>query len=43
MLRLQLALLRAEPVFTGLRETVRAIAQLLSEKESIPMVRTRWR
>jgi type I restriction enzyme R subunit len=41
MLRAQLALLRAEPAFTGLRETVREIAQLLSEKESIPMVRDR--
>jgi type I restriction enzyme, R subunit len=39
MLRLQLALLRAEPAFTGLRDNVRDIAQLLSEKESIPMVR----
>ncbi len=39
MLRLQLALLRAEPAFTRLRETVQGIAQLFSEKESIPMVR----
>jgi type I restriction enzyme R subunit len=39
MLRLQLTLLRAEPAYTGLRDKVRDIAQLLSEKESIPMVR----
>ncbi|MGI9212892.1 MAG: DEAD/DEAH box helicase family protein [Methylococcaceae bacterium] len=39
MLRLQLALLRAEPTFTRLRDTVRTIAEALEEKDSIPMVR----
>jgi type I restriction enzyme R subunit len=39
VLRLQLALLRAEPGFERLRERVRAIAGLLAEKDAIPMVR----
>jgi type I restriction enzyme R subunit len=39
MLRLQLALLRAEPLFEKLRDHVRAIAGALEEKSSIPMVR----
>ncbi len=39
MLNLQLALLRAEPSFTRLRDQVKAIAGLLEEKSSIPMVR----
>ena len=39
MLRLQLALLRAEPAFIRLQQTVRDLAALLSGKESIPMVR----
>jgi type I restriction enzyme R subunit len=39
MLRLQLALLNSEPIFTPLREEVEAIAGALSEKDSIPMVR----
>jgi type I restriction enzyme R subunit len=38
MLRLQLALLRADPGFDRLRKQVRAIAGLLEEKSSIPMV-----
>ncbi len=38
MLRLQLVLLRAEPTFERLRNQVRAIAGLLEEKSSIPMV-----
>ena len=41
MLRLQLALLRAEPGFERLRNQVRAICGLLEEKASIPMVRER--
>ncbi|HEX8823170.1 MAG TPA: DEAD/DEAH box helicase family protein [Archangium sp.] len=39
LLNLQLALLRAEPGFERLREQVKAIAGLLEEKSSIPMVR----
>ena len=38
ILRLQLAVLRAEPGFKRLSEQVRAIAGLLEEKASIPMV-----
>jgi type I restriction enzyme R subunit len=38
MLRLQLSLLRNEPAFEQLRKQVRAIAGLLEEKSSIPMV-----
>ncbi len=39
ILNLQLALLRAEPAFVRLRDQVKAIAGLLEEKASIPMVR----
>ncbi len=39
LLNLQLALLRAEPAFKRLSEQVKAIAGLLEEKSSIPMVR----
>ncbi len=39
LLNLQLALLRAEPGFVRLRDQVRAIAGLLEEKSTIPMVR----
>jgi len=38
MLRLQLAILRAEPGFERLRNQVREIAGLLEEKSSIPMI-----
>ncbi len=38
MLNLQLAVLRAEPAFVRLRDQVKAIAGLLEEKSSIPMV-----
>jgi len=38
ILRLQLAVLRAEPAFQRLSEQVKAIAGLLEEKTSIPMV-----
>ena len=38
MLRLQLALLQAEPSLERLREQVRSIAGLLEEKSSIPLV-----
>jgi len=38
MLNLQLAVLRAEPAFIRLSEQVKAIAGLLEEKSSIPMV-----
>src|SRR5439155_734641 len=38
MLNLQLAVLRAEPAFERLRDQVKAIAGLLEEKSSIPMV-----
>src|SRR5688572_20464397 len=38
-LNLQLALLRAEPGFERLRDRVKEIAGLLSEKDAIPMVR----
>ena len=38
MLNLQLALLRSEPAFARLRDQVKAIAGLLEEKASIPMV-----
>ncbi len=38
ILRLQLAVLKAEPAFKRLSEQVRAIAGLLEEKSSIPMV-----
>ena len=38
MLRLQLAILRAEPGFDRLRNQVKQIAGLLEEKSSIPMV-----
>ena len=43
MLRLQLALLRVEPGFERLRDQVRAIAGLLEEKSSIPMVSEQMR
>jgi type I restriction enzyme R subunit len=39
MLRLQLALLRADPGFEAWRDQVRAIAALLEDKATIPMVR----
>jgi type I restriction enzyme R subunit len=39
MLHLQLALLRSEPGFERLRDQVKAIAGLLEEKSTIPMVR----
>lgn len=39
MLRLQLALLHAEPGFARMRDEVRGIAGALEEKDSIPMVR----
>lgn len=39
LLHLQLALLRAEPGYVRLRDRVKAIAALLEEKASIPMVR----
>ena len=39
LLRVQLAVLRHEPRFESLRDQVRAIAGLLEEKASIPMVR----
>jgi type I restriction enzyme R subunit len=39
MLRLQLSLLRGDPGFEQWRDQVRAIAALLEEKSSIPMVR----
>ncbi len=39
ILKLQLAVLRSEPSFDRLRDQVRAIAGLLEEKASIPMVR----
>jgi type I restriction enzyme R subunit len=39
ILSLQLALLRAEPSFVRLRDQLKAIAGLLEEKASIPMVR----
>lgn len=39
MLRLQLALLNAEPAFARLRKQVEDIAGALEEKDSIPMVR----
>ena len=39
VLKLQLAMLRAEPAFVRLRKQVVAIAGLLEEKSSIPMVR----
>ena len=38
MLRLQLALLRAEPAFARLRDQIKEIAGLLEEQASIPMV-----
>jgi type I restriction enzyme R subunit len=41
MLRLQLAQLDSEPGFGRLREQVKAIAGLLEEKASIPMVQQR--
>src|SRR5207247_3051946 len=39
LLNLQLAVLRVEPAFQRLRDQVKAIAGLLEEKASIPMVR----
>jgi type I restriction enzyme R subunit len=39
LLNLQLAVLRAEPAFKRLNDQVKAIAGLLEEKSSIPMVR----
>ncbi len=39
MLNLQLSLLRSEPAFTRLRDQVKAIAGLLEEKSSIPMIK----
>ncbi len=41
MLRLQLALLNAEPAYARLKQTVQEIASALCEKESIPMVHER--
>ena len=41
LLRLQLALLRAEPGYLRLREQVRQLAALLEEKAAIPLVRER--
>jgi type I restriction enzyme R subunit len=38
-LRLQLAVLHADPGFVALRDRVRVIASLLAEKDAIPMVR----
>lgn len=38
LLSLELARLRCEPSFAGLRDQVRAIASMLEEKSSIPMV-----
>jgi type I restriction enzyme, R subunit len=38
MLRLQLALVRADPQFTNLRTQVQAIAEALEEQSSIPMI-----
>src|SRR6185295_3056574 len=38
ILKLQLAVLRVEPAFERLREQVKALAGLLEEKASIPMV-----
>jgi type I restriction enzyme R subunit len=38
-LNLQLALLRADPGFPGMRDRVKEIAALLEEKEAIPLVR----
>jgi len=38
MLNLELALLRAEPQFTSMRDQVRAIAALLEERSAIPAV-----
>ncbi|MBI4499818.1 MAG: DEAD/DEAH box helicase family protein [Gemmatimonadetes bacterium] len=38
MLRLEIAVLRAEPSFERLRDSVRTIAASLEEKDSIPMV-----
>lgn len=38
MLNLQLAVLRVEPAFKRLSDQVKAIAGLLEEKSSIPMV-----
>lgn len=38
MLNLQLAVLRSEPRFASLQKSLRAIAELLEEKSSIPMV-----
>src|ERR1039458_4755830 len=38
MLNLQLAVLRVEPAFDRLRKQVKAIAGLLEEKSTIPMV-----
>ncbi len=43
MLNLQLAVLRAEPGFVRLRDQVKAIAGLLEEKASIPMVQQQLR
>lgn len=40
-LRLQLALVEADPGFEGLRDRVKEIAGLLEEKSSIPMIRER--
>lgn len=39
VLNLQLSLLRAKPAFARLRDDMKAIAELLEEKSSIPMVR----
>ncbi|MBA2304726.1 MAG: hypothetical protein H0W08_19125 [Acidobacteria bacterium] len=39
LLNLQLAQLRSEPAFARLRDQVKAIARLLEEKSTIPMVR----
>ncbi len=39
MLRLQLAVLLAEPIFERLRDQAKEIAGLLEEKENIPRVR----
>ena len=41
MLRLQLAVLRADPGFARMRDQVRSIAEALEDQASIPMVRER--
>lgn len=41
MLRLQLAILRAEPVFASLQKQVRSIAETLEAQANVPMIRER--